>query len=462
MFKLFHSPIQHLRIILIKGVYFGWMLSFPFHGPVLRSTAPLDEFYGFSLPLIFGFFHALAFFVAAFVLPKAVSWQKLMISSLITTIILHLFILFSPATLWPPVFAALGVCSALFILGWSVPFSFKIQTRERLKIMASVIILANLVYVLTKNATAVLKDAAVLPVSILPLFLVLLILLRSIKESAPEETVSPEDLTESGAPVPVLSYLTFLLAGLYFSAGLVYTIIRPSLAESGRLFLYFDYTYIPYILVLVFLGLWGYKLRWELPVYLGISLLGLSFILFSIAGKNIISLLITAFLLESSYALLDLFSWTLIGSLASVYGSPYLFFGIALGGKLFSIIAGEWFGHQLLLSSEMYRVMAAFLSASILFLLLPLIPRIKSRLNTEKALDNDPSVLTESLLLPGQDLTTREKEIISLLLEGFTNKVIAEKLYISENTLKTHLKNIYRKYGVKQKRELLSRMIQEK
>ena len=42
-------------------------------------------------------------------------------------------------------------------------------------------------------------------------------------------------------------------------------------------------------------------------------------------------------------------------------------------------------------------------------------------------------------------LTKREKEIISLIVEGSTNKQIAEKLYISYETVKTHRKNIFRK-----------------
>lgn len=42
-------------------------------------------------------------------------------------------------------------------------------------------------------------------------------------------------------------------------------------------------------------------------------------------------------------------------------------------------------------------------------------------------------------------LTQREKEITDLLLEGNNNKLIAGKLFIGTNTVKTHIKNIYRK-----------------
>ena len=42
-------------------------------------------------------------------------------------------------------------------------------------------------------------------------------------------------------------------------------------------------------------------------------------------------------------------------------------------------------------------------------------------------------------------LSTRELEILAYLKEGFTNKQIAQKLFISEFTVKTHRKNIMSK-----------------
>lgn len=42
-------------------------------------------------------------------------------------------------------------------------------------------------------------------------------------------------------------------------------------------------------------------------------------------------------------------------------------------------------------------------------------------------------------------LSAREKEIVQLMINGFTNREIAAKLFISESTVETHRKNIYRK-----------------
>jgi DNA-binding NarL/FixJ family response regulator len=47
-----------------------------------------------------------------------------------------------------------------------------------------------------------------------------------------------------------------------------------------------------------------------------------------------------------------------------------------------------------------------------------------------------------------QGLTQRESEILSLVVNGLSNKGIANKLVIGDETVKTHLRSIYRKLGV--------------
>jgi DNA-binding NarL/FixJ family response regulator len=42
-------------------------------------------------------------------------------------------------------------------------------------------------------------------------------------------------------------------------------------------------------------------------------------------------------------------------------------------------------------------------------------------------------------------LTARELEVLKLVGEGFSNRDIASRLYISENTVKNHLRNILQK-----------------
>lgn len=52
-------------------------------------------------------------------------------------------------------------------------------------------------------------------------------------------------------------------------------------------------------------------------------------------------------------------------------------------------------------------------------------------------------------------LTRRENDIALLAVDGFTNKQIAAQLFISENTVKSSLKNIFTKLGISSRRDLL-------
>lgn len=62
--------------------------------------------------------------------------------------------------------------------------------------------------------------------------------------------------------------------------------------------------------------------------------------------------------------------------------------------------------------------------------------------------------------IPGGDtLTTREREVLDLLCEGFTPSSIARDLHISLGTTNKHIGHIYQKIGVNNRQELLVRLL---
>ncbi len=69
----------------------------------------------------------------------------------------------------------------------------------------------------------------------------------------------------------------------------------------------------------------------------------------------------------------------------------------------------------------------------------------------------DQDKLVVSLTGLVENLTQREIEVLRLLAGGLTNQEIAERLYVSENTVKTHLANIYGKLGARDRREAITR-----
>ena len=61
----------------------------------------------------------------------------------------------------------------------------------------------------------------------------------------------------------------------------------------------------------------------------------------------------------------------------------------------------------------------------------------------------------------GSSPSPRELEILALVAEGLTNKKIGERLFISEETVKTHLIHIRYRLGAKNRAHAVSRAIEE-
>ncbi len=54
-------------------------------------------------------------------------------------------------------------------------------------------------------------------------------------------------------------------------------------------------------------------------------------------------------------------------------------------------------------------------------------------------------------------LTTRERQILTLIAAGKTNKEIAADIYVEVSTVKTHINNLYSKLSVSNRKEALAR-----
>lgn len=61
---------------------------------------------------------------------------------------------------------------------------------------------------------------------------------------------------------------------------------------------------------------------------------------------------------------------------------------------------------------------------------------------------SDQSAITENALPASLDISKREIEVLQLLVDGYNYKDIGDKLFISHNTVKKHVANIYAKLHV--------------
>ncbi|MEJ2710046.1 MAG: response regulator transcription factor [Anaerolineales bacterium] len=70
------------------------------------------------------------------------------------------------------------------------------------------------------------------------------------------------------------------------------------------------------------------------------------------------------------------------------------------------------------------------------------------------------AVNTEQALNPDVGLSDREMDVLECLAQGMTTAQIAEELYISENTVKTHVRHILDKLDASNRAEAVSKAIQ--
>ncbi|WP_142784795.1 response regulator transcription factor [Changchengzhania lutea] len=69
--------------------------------------------------------------------------------------------------------------------------------------------------------------------------------------------------------------------------------------------------------------------------------------------------------------------------------------------------------------------------------------------NTDASKEIDQQKISEL------DITTREYEVLQAISEGLSNKEIADKLFLSESTIKTHVSNLLIKLNAKRRTQAL-------
>lgn len=75
---------------------------------------------------------------------------------------------------------------------------------------------------------------------------------------------------------------------------------------------------------------------------------------------------------------------------------------------------------------------------------------------SDKLTNNLIDLIREKVNFPFHNLLSeRELDVLRLVYSGYSNKQISQELFLSENTIKTHLKHIYNKFSVKNRKEAI-------
>jgi DNA-binding CsgD family transcriptional regulator len=127
-----------------------------------------------------------------------------------------------------------------------------------------------------------------------------------------------------------------------------------------------------------------------------------------------------------------------------------LLYGI-VGGVLIAVL--RWIDYRFLImehSIELYGGFVAVIFASLGIWLGLKLTKPKETVIVREVERSVPFELDRGKLDELQ-ITPRELEILQLIASGLSNKEIAEKLFVSENTVKTHSSRVFDKLGAKRR-----------
>ena len=290
--------------------------------------------------------------------------------------------------------------------------------------------------------------------------------------------------------------LAVLIASTSIIGGFAHRIVFPSLTMIGILDRF--YNVIPYILMCLLCGWIADSVGRRHLANMGFVCLGLSMPLLSLLPMSgVPGYLIAQTLIQIGCACVDVFLWV---SLADIAPKDQVssYYGLGLGLNVWVILVGMFLVERCLPMGEVGFSNISLVATLILFVGVIGLVRLEETLTHEGAtvegigttrttihedgptIENfsafralpsttglssrkKPSRQVEAvidhyvlnLMATEYSLTRRELEVVVLLLKGMTNDEIQERLCISEGTLKTHIRHVFQKLDISNRKELL-------
>lgn len=145
-----------------------------------------------------------------------------------------------------------------------------------------------------------------------------------------------------------------------------------------------------------------------------------------------------------------------------------IIYGISLAILLFLL---KWLEWKFLIMTHAFEIYAGFIALIFtglgIWLAIKLTkPKIETRIETiivekEVYIINTPNEMADFALnekeLEKLGLSKRELEVLQLMAEGLSNQEIAERLFVSLNTIKTHSSKLFEKMDVKRRTQAIEK-----
>ncbi len=441
---------------------FAYLLSFLFEGQILYILLERHGVNGSTYILASMIAHFLGLLTCGLFIRTLKSAKNMMLAGMGVCLAATVPFFFTPSFLWLGGLIFSAYFSGCSVAAWGFFLRAFTPKTERIKSCADVLIYSNLLMIAV-NVVAMNRSPFIgLSLAVLCLIIGMIFIFMLPVVKVVEQNKASINKTSVSILKPLLLLCLFVFI-ITINSGLMYEVINPAFDHLTGLVSW--YWALPYIVVLAIMRNLPTKANRSRIMYVGMAMIMGAFICFMMLGRKTVDYLIVDTLMLGACGIFDLFWWSILGEMLDYSSNPAHIFGVGLSANVFGVLSGGVLG-MVVTSIKLPGAEVAVIALSVvcvtLVILTPLNQQLVLLLKSHAylaAYDNmSQTQQTNNVnqIKTLDPLTAREQEVLQLLLMGKSNREIAEVLYISENTVKTHARSIFSKYDVSSRAELIS------
>lgn len=462
--------------ILLFTFYFSWLLAFPFQGQILYALAVESGMDTGSFTLLTLTAHVAGLFSSGFFTFNTKQAVQRMLISIPTCLACSLFFFFAPSLWWCIALMIMSFLSGVCVAAWGCLYRAFTPPGERNRTAAGALAYSNLLMTALNVAVIILSPRLALGLSLIMLAVAFYLAFELRHCLCHEVQTVPES---SAGSARALIFLCGFILVISINSGILYQVVLPAFGHLTWLSGW--YWALPYVAALLISKWIPARSKSSLLLYAAIALMGLSFTTFMVLDRSAVSYLVVITMLMGACGIFDLYGWTILGRIPC-WGNPARTLGCGLSANVLGILVGGFLGKGIM-AAGLPRFNPSILALMIVFVILMIVPALYNRVIVLLGREEMPSAAALSHAMnglndndknrkaaPGNDtaeqepqweeevlasLSQREKEVVRLLMRGRTYRMIAQETCLSENTIKTHIRNSYAKLDVRSKSELI-------
>ena len=447
---------ESLDTVLAISLFCAYLCSFTIEGRVFDGVAASRGFDCGGLVLAAMAAHVVGLLLCGFFVQDYRLARRVFVGGCGFALAASSVFFLPPSSLWSAALLAEAFVCGFSLASWGALLRCRIPKGQRFKACADLLILTAVFVSFIYVISDLFSPYAGLALAMASLAAALLVCTK-LPEAREPAVVRNAELAR---PTALLCLFILIFT---INAGLMYQVVLPAFkGVNGFVDWYWN---MPYVAAIAALRLAPVKNKRSWSLYVGIVMLMLSFLVFVAAGRGPVGFIAVNTLMLGAFGIFDLFWWSVIAEMLDYACNPVRQFGICMAANVGGVALGGFTG-RMVTEFGVPGSNIALLAMSVICVTLLMLPLLNAKLLTllrEQTFLPARQMGVETAspaqdVAPGTPLTKREREVFLLLLSRKSNAEIAAELCLTENTIKTHVRNILAKYDAASRKELFSKL----